>query len=208
MRVVRSLLSVLVLGLLGQALVPMALAQQQAYPGVALLDLKAVLEQHPGFQAMKKELQGAVDMAQVDFRARRERLAKLVQQLKQLKQGTPEYKNLEAQVTKERADLNVFASLKQKELLERETKMYYSAYVEIRQIVAQICRQYNIGIVLRFDSKQLDPNNSQDVLKHLNNRVFYHQKALDLTPLVIQQLKQRAGAAAARPFANPGVPRR
>ncbi len=208
MRLVRCFLPVLAVVLAQQSFLAETRAQQQAYPGVALLDLKAVLEQHPGFQAMKKELQGAVDMAQVDFRARRERLAKLVQQLKQLKQGTPEYKNLEAQVTKERADLNVFASLKQKELLERETKMYYTAYTEIRQIVAQICRQYNIGIVLRFDSKQLDPNNSQDVLKHLNNRIFYHQKALDLTPLVVQQLKQRAGAAATRPFVPQRTPRR
>ncbi len=208
MRLVRCFLPVLAVVLAQQSFLAEAQAQQQAYPGVALLDLKAVLEHHPGFQAMKKELQGAVDIAQVDFRARRERLAKLVQQLNQLKQGTPEYKNLEAQVTKERADLNVFASLKQKELLERETKMYYTAYVEIRQIVAQICRQYNIGIVLRFDSKELDPNNSQDVLKHLNNRIFYHQKALDLTPLVIQQLKQRAGGAAARPFVPQGTPRR
>ncbi len=208
MRMVRCLLSALALALAHQAFLLQAEAQQQAYPGVALLDLKAVLEQHPGFQAVKKELQGAVEMAQVDFRARQERLAKLVQQLKQLKQGTPEFKNLEARVTKERADLNVYASLKRKELLERETKMYYNAYVEIRQIVAQICRQYNIGIVLRFDSKELDPNNSQQVLQRLNNRIFYHQKALDLTPLVIQQLKQRAGAAAARPFVPQGGSRR
>ena len=200
--------TVMVLGLLA-SLPPLA-AQQRSYPGVALLDLRAVLEQHPGFQAMKKELQGFADMIQVDIRARRERVAKLIEQLKQLKPGSPEYKNLEAQITKERADLNVYISLKRKELLERETKMYYTAYAEVRQIVAQICRQYGIGIVLRFENKPLDPNNSQNVLAHLNNRVFYHEKSLDLTPLVIQQIRQRraqTSVGARRGYLPPGVPR-
>ncbi len=185
-------------------------AQQRSYPGVALLDLRAVLDQHPGFQAMKKDLRSFADMIQVDVRARRERVNKLIEQLKQLRPGSPEYKNLEAQITKERADLNVFISLKQKELLERETKMYYTAYVEVRQIVSQICRQYGIGIVLRFDSKPIDPNNSQSVLSHLNQRVFYHEKALDLTPLVIQQIKQRHSQSqiSRQPsYLPPGVPR-
>ena len=53
--------------------------------------------------------------------------------------------------------------------------------------VADIANQYNITLIIRFDSKPIDPENRADVIKGVNRNIVY-QKNLDLTNMVIDKM--------------------
>ena len=180
-----------------------AAAQAPAPPSVAIIDMTYIFEKHPGFQARRDQLRGLVEQAENDVKGRQEELKKLVDRLNEYNPGTPEYKQLEEEITKRDADLKVKVQLSKKEFLLQEAKMYYTVYQEIADETRMYAERAGIQLVLRFNGDQIDTNNPQEVLKELNKAVVYSNPSIDITPIVLQQIERRQGQPAATTGARP-----
>jgi len=181
-------------------------AAAQAPPAsVAIIDMTYIFENHPGFQSRRNALRGQVEQAEIEVKGRQEEIKKLVDRLNDFSPGTPEYKQLEEDITKRDADLKVKVQLSKKDFLLHEAKMYFTVYQEIADETRMYAERAGIQLVLRFNGDQIDTNNPQEVLKELNKAVVYSNPSIDITPIVLEQIKRRQSAPAATTGARPPV---
>jgi Skp family chaperone for outer membrane proteins len=169
-----------------------AAAQDQG-TNVAIIDLSMIFKNHKGFNALMDEMKASVSATEQELKLRQEKLQTMAKNLKDspdFKPGTPEYMEVETQITQESAALQADIALKKKEFMQREAGIYYQIYQEVYQEVKYFCQQHQIGLVLRYNSDPPDPNNPQEVLKDLNKMVVFHDQ-LDITGSVLENLNSR-----------------
>lgn len=199
-----------------------AAAPVAASPGgssVAVIDLKYIFEHHSRFQAMRGELMKDVERVEASVKAKQEELRKMIEQLQGFRPGSPEYKQLEAQVANLKAQLQVDVQIQKKEFMEREAKIHYHIYTEVIDELKFYCERNGIQAVLRFNGDQVDPNDPQSILGELNKSVVFYNPAIDITPHILQSINARyemrqpvagnppAGGAAPPAPVNPGTAR-
>jgi Skp family chaperone for outer membrane proteins len=154
---------------------------------VAVIDLPKVFKQHAGFNGQVEGLEHEAQAIESQINAKNQALAAKSKQLKELRIGSPEHRRLESELVRQASELRLLARQKQKEMRLREAQQYYQAYMEIRAAIARVARRHNIALVLRFDSKPIDPRNIQSVARGMNQPVVLQQN-LDITQLVIEEL--------------------
>ena len=107
--------------------------------------------------------------------------------LKSLNQGSPEFNALQAELEQKTATLRTKAQQTNTALLNKEAQIYYDTYQQMQTTVADLASKYNITLIIRWDSKPIDPTKRDEVIKGVNRNIVY-QKDLDLTSLVIDNM--------------------
>ncbi len=181
-----------------------SLAQVQS--SVAVIDLKQVFEGHTRFQAMRDQLMRDVEGAENTVKARQEELRAMVEQLREFRPGTPDYKKMEADVANRQADLKVDISIQKKDFMEREAKIHYYIYQEVLQEIRHFAGQRGLSLVMRVNTQEVKDENPQQILQELNKPVVFFSKTIDITSPILTTLNQRAGGRA--PAAAAAVPPR
>jgi Skp family chaperone for outer membrane proteins len=185
----------------GRAQTPGATSTAQATL-VAVVDIAKVFEAHPTFKSQLESLQQQAKSADLDLEAQKKDLSQQGQQLSELDPGSPDYLQLETNLARHSADLQVHVRQVKKDLLLREARQYFTSFTEIQQAVERVARKHGIGLVLRFDSRAMDPSDPQSVMQGMNRAVVL-QRNLDITGLVIEELRLSVAVKA-----TPGTPRR
>ncbi len=193
------------------ALVHEAQAQQPRGIGspIAILDLTYIFKNHLRFQQMSDGMRRDVEAAENNLKNDRDAYQKMGQQLETYRKGTPEYRAMEEELAKKAADLNLRVSIQKKDFLEQEAKIYYNVYQEITEHVRYYSEQHGISLVLRFNGDPVDRNDPQEVLKELNKSVLYYNRAIDITPIVLEEINRKAGGppgGGAPQTSTPGAP--
>ena len=135
----------------------------------------------------------------------------MVEQSKAYQPGTPEYKRIEADLTKKQADLQVQVNLQKKDFMEQEGKIYYAVSVEVEDAVKRLATKNNIALVLRFNGDQVDASNRDDILRNINKPIVFYDPRMDITPYILQDLNRSAvgtGPVGVRPQGAGMVPPR
>jgi Skp family chaperone for outer membrane proteins len=169
---------------------------------VAVVDIEYVFKQHTGLQQQKERFLAEVQAFEAQHTERRKQLIKKTERLRTYTSGSPEYRQLEAEIARDQSDLQCEFQLKRKEFVTREAKAIYDAYNDVVAAVAVVANRYNIGLVLRFDRESIDPLNRNSVLRGVSRSVVY-QNSLDISQLVADQV-----LAAGKMSRPPGPQRR
>ena len=146
---------------------------------------------------MKSEMETAEGKLKSD----RDAIAAKGRTAQQYNTGAPEYKQMDEEIARLKAEFNLTAGRIRKDFLEREAKVYYQTYLEVGNAVKYYAQQHNIGLVLRFNGDQVDPNLREDVLRAINKPVV-HQNNIDITPDVLALLNRGGGRRGAAPVAG------
>jgi Skp family chaperone for outer membrane proteins len=202
--------------LVGVVLVAGASAQQRNGPAagtrvgseIALIDIGVIFKNHTRFKAHMSDLQADMERAEQQMKKERDSLRALSEQLNAYKAGTVEYKQLEEEITKRSADLNVRFQLQKKEFGKTEAKTYYMVYQEIQQEVDAFAQANGIAVVLKFKSEQADVDKPEEVLTELNKPVIWYARNLDITPMILESLNRRALQTEQRSNGPVNLPRR
>ncbi|MHB0954765.1 MAG: OmpH/Skp family outer membrane protein [Pirellulaceae bacterium] len=155
---------------------------------VAVVDIAKVFESHPTFKTSLESLQQQARSVDLDLEGKKKTLTQRGQQLTDLNPASSAYCQLESELARQAADLQVQARQVKKDLLQREALQYYASYNEILKTVERIAQQHGIGLVLRFDSRIMDPEDPQSVMQGMNRAVVM-QRNLDITSMVIDELR-------------------
>ncbi len=165
------------------------LAQQgSASSPVAVVDLNKVFEAHGAFKSNLEAVQKQIKTADRDFQAKQQELKARSAELSELDPLSVRYRQLEAQLAQQAANLNVQARQTKKEFMQQEATQYHAAYQEIVDAVRLVADKYDIRLVLRYDSSEIDPENPQSVAMGMTRSVLV-QRNLDITQFVIQELQ-------------------
>jgi Skp family chaperone for outer membrane proteins len=198
------------------AAAPPAIAQQRttAAPQVAIIDLAYIFNNHVKFKALSDDLRRDVEAAENELKNNKTALQKLADSLEGFNRNTPEYRQLEEDITKRSADLQVQVQLQKKTFFEQEAKIYYTVYQEIMEQVKYHADKHGIVLVMRFNGDPLDENDPQGIQKELNKAVLYYNKVIDITPIILDAVNPaRTNRGPVPPTANrtsgpQGVPTR
>jgi len=202
--------------LVAAVLVAGALAQQRTGPAagtrvgsdIALIDMGVIFKNHTRFKAHMTDLQADMERAEQQMKKERDSLRALSERLNDYRAGTAEYKQLEEEIAKRSADLNVRFQLQKKEFAKTEAKTYYMVYQEIQQEVDAYAQANGIAAVFKFKSEPADADKPDEILTELNKPVIWYARGLDITPIILESLNRRA-LQTERPSNGPvNLPRR
>jgi outer membrane protein len=184
--------------------------------GVAIIDLSYIFKNHDRFKAMTEGMRNDVLRAEEALKARRTEIETLTKRLNdlgnELRKDSPEYKQLDADLTRKKIDLSTQVSQQKKEFLEKEAKIYFSVYQEVLDEVQYFSERNRISLVMRFNGDPVTDSDPQEILKQLNKSVVYYNKGIDITPMILDSLNRRGAGAAPQgqgvpnTGARPGVP--
>jgi Skp family chaperone for outer membrane proteins len=186
-----SLISASLVAVLAVAAVAtLAFAQGAGGPGpsgqnIAVIDVGLVFEKHVLFKSQMDKLKAEIDATEKDWQGQAKEINAMVEQLKTMKPDSPDYHALEARVAKLQGDFNVNKALKNKELMERQGKIYFNTYREVESVVNEFCTRYHIALVIRYNSKQIDSSDPQQILQGIQRPIVFVDKQYDITGDII-----------------------
>ena len=158
---------------------------------VALLDVGYIFKNHSGFKAQMDAMKAKVGSFEQEMKQKQDQIQAASKQIAAHKPGSPDYKRIEEQTTKDLADLKVQMQLKRKEIMEEEARIYMATYRQVTQAVATFARSKNIAVVFRYDRETSPANNAnadpRETLKVINRPVIF-QDGLDISDTILRQL--------------------
>jgi Skp family chaperone for outer membrane proteins len=160
---------------------------------IAVVDISYVFKEHARFKQQIETMKQKMEALDKQFADERNAIAKMEEQRNQFKPNAPEWKNLDNEITRKKADFTVRADQEQKTLMQEEANMYYQTYLEVQDAIETFARQYDIGLVLRFNGDKVDPALRQEIIRGINRPVVY-QNSIDITPAVLQMVNRSSGA--------------
>jgi Skp family chaperone for outer membrane proteins len=131
-----------------------------------------------------------------------DRLKAMEQKRDALKPGSVEFKQVDEELARQKAEFSIKQGTIRRDFLEREAKVYYGTYSEVTAAVRAIAQQNNIGMVLRFNGDPIDPQQREDVMRAITQPIVF-QNNVDITPDVLAVLNR--GVAAAGTATAPGA---
>jgi Skp family chaperone for outer membrane proteins len=175
-------------------------ASRGVAPGpVALVDINYIMKNHNRRKAMMANMKADMEVATANVKSQSETIRKLIEQLKEVQPGTPDYKMRESQILKLQSDLKIQMQLQQKDFMQREAKVLYTVYQEIRQETSYYASRNNISMVMQFNGEPANTNNPQDVVREINQPVVWYAKRTDITPIILDALNGPERSASAKP---------
>jgi Skp family chaperone for outer membrane proteins len=195
------------------SLVTPAVAQQAGSPsanaakfGIAVVDVNYIFKNYSQFKTAMEGIKSDIQQAEVKLKASREGIQAKEAQARDYKPSSPEFKQLDEDLARLKADFNIKAGRTRKDFQEREAKVYYQTYLQVSSTVEHYAKQNNIGLVLKFNGDQINPDRPEAILKAINKPVVA-QNGIDITPDVLALLNRGGApggaAAAARRAAQP-----
>jgi Skp family chaperone for outer membrane proteins len=157
---------------------------------IAVIDIGKILKADEKFKRQMADLQAEVAATENQLRADAKVVEGLVQQQKTFAPGTPDYTRLDAEITQRSADLQVKKNLKNKELVERQSKMLLGAYLEVQDAVREFSKRYNIGLVIQYDSAEINPADPQAILSGAHRQIVFVNPGLDITQDILTMLNR------------------
>ena len=182
-----------------------AAAQQRgAGSQVAIVDLTYIFANHVRFKALVEQMRHDVETAEADLKTAKEAIEKAAEKIDDFNRNSPEARQLEEELAKRQADLQVQVNIQKRNFMEQEAKIYLSIYREVLDHVKYHSERAGYKLVLRFNGDPLDGEDLQGVMQQLNRQVVYYDRTIDITPLILDACNANEGAP--RPNRQPAGP--
>ncbi len=175
--------------------------------GIAVVDVSYIFKQYTHFSGAMEALKKEMESAEGQLKSERDAIQGKEESRKQYNAGSPEYKQLDEEIARLKSDFNLKAGRIRKDFLEREAQVYYQTYLQVSNSVKHYAQQHNIGLVLRFNGDQIDPNRREDVLRAINKPVV-SQNNIDITPDILALLNRGGAPGGVAPAASAAPPTR
>ncbi len=169
--------------------------------GIAVVDVSYIFKEHKSFlatmESMKKEMQGI----EQQLKGKRDNIGKMQEKLGQYNVGTPEYKKADDDLASAKAGFNLEMDRLRKDLMQRESTVYFQTYQQISYEIGKYAKERKIGLVLRFNGNKPDPHKQNDVLKDINKPVVF-ENSIDITRDILAIVNR---GTSPRVSTNPGA---
>ena len=157
--------------------------------GYGVVDVTYIFKNYAKFNSQMEGMKTAMESADSQLKADRDAVASKEKMREQYQPASPEFKTLDEEIARLKAEFQLKAGKIRRDFMEREAQVYYSTFLEVSNAVQYYAQQHNIGMVLRFNGDSIDPNNREDILRAINKPVVF-QNNVDITPDVLALLNR------------------
>lgn len=158
---------------------------------VGLIDMAHVFKHYKKFDAMREDLKEKIAESETKAKQMAEQIKAMQAELKDLKEGSPEFTAKEQKANKLTLDFESFRRATQRDILKEESGIYHTVYMEVADAVKKYSKYYGYTLVLRFNREDLNPEDPQGLIQGMNRQVVYHQQEDDMTESVLQHLNEK-----------------
>jgi len=164
---------------------------------VGLIDMAHVFKNYKKFDALREDLKAEIAKSDEVAKQQAEKIKSLQAQLKEFKEGTPDYAAVEKQFLKATSDFETFRKSQQREFLRKESQIYKTIYLEVSDVVQKYATKFDYTLVIRFNREDPDTSeNPQEVMQRMNRQVVYYRANDDITESVLDYLNRSYGRSA------------
>ncbi|MCG8584202.1 MAG: OmpH family outer membrane protein [Pirellulales bacterium] len=158
----------------------------------AVIDLGHIFDNSIFVKAEIEKIRAEAEETTERFRTIETQLRRMAEELKQYNKGSQEYARLEAGLVQKQADARVQAQLQQKKLQEKRSKILFTAYQQIEELVRLYSTNNGITLVLRTNQVNADnPQTAQERMRRIQRPVVFEQN-VDITLPILTELNRRA----------------
>ena len=137
---------------------------------VAIVDIAKVFKEHKEFNAQMLEIKAQIEDFEKEVRTKQAEIKALVPS----EGGSAVPSGSDAdKAGKLSAALQAEVAAKRATFLGEEAKIYFEIYKAIEKETGQICRDRDIGLVLRYNGDAMNPADRASVLQGVNRSVIY-----------------------------------
>ena len=159
--------------------------------GVAVIDISFIFKNYRKFTTEMEGLKQQLDQIESSLTAERDQINREIEKLGTLKVGEPEYKTQDEKIAEMKAQFNLNAQKRRKQIMEQESDAYFRAYQEVSSVVNYYAQRRNIGMVVRFNREPVNSKQRDHILRAINKPVVY-QGGIDITDDILTMLHQGA----------------
>ena len=129
----------------------------QPLPGrTAVIDLGHIFENSVYVKGELEKMRVDAEATTEHFKRLETQIRSMIEELKQYNKGTSEYARHEATIVQKQADARVQIQLRQKQMQERRSKVYFATYQRIEELVRLYSQNNGISLVLRSNQKDAE----------------------------------------------------
>lgn len=174
-----------------KATAPTAAAQAEPPHKIALIDMGRVFKEYKKIQTLKEDWKAEFDTNEEQAKRMTTQIQQVIEQMKEFKQGSPEYVRLEKQQTDLSAKLQAFKTTAQRDLLRKEAELLKTVYLETMDVIEKFAENFGYTLVMRFNSDTFEGEDMQKMQLVMNRVIVYHRPEDDLTDGVIKYLNRQ-----------------
>ena len=160
---------------------------------VGLIDMAQVFKDYEKFKTLREALQADIERSDAEAKGKLEQMKQLQQQAQSgnLKEGSPEYQQIETRLLSMKNELETFRQVQQREFLRKESEIYKQVYLEVQDAVNKYAHHYDLTLIMRFNRNKVEEAaNPQEVIQSMNRQVVYHRTSDDITDSVLSYLNR------------------
>ncbi len=176
--------------ILGLTVLAMNANSANAQTKVAIVDIGVVFKSHPTFSQELESLKMEADKFKEETRQFQESLMAKAGILRNYQPDSPEFRQAETDLAKESAALEVQQRNRLRQLMEREAKLHYDTYMQIKAAVSTYCEQRGIQLVMRHDAAPMQADQPDSIMQKVNGKIVFHRPNNEIT----QQIAAMVGA--------------
>ena len=167
-----------------------------AQVSLVAIDMGAVFESHPLFVTQLEGLKQEIRQFEEDQTRQREALSAKFQLLRGQDANSEAYRQGEAEIASQSANLDVQKRLRAKEFAQKEAKIYYQIYTDVSSKVANYCQHHGISTVIHYNSRPMDLQNPQTIMERMGSNVVYARPDWEITQTIKDLCQANAAAVA------------
>lgn len=186
-----AILAALVLG--GNVLQAQQPAAATAGPHkVGLIDMAHVFKNYKKFEALRNDLKAEIEKSDGQAKAMAAQIKKTQAEMKNFKEGSPEFAARERELAKLAADFEAFRKVAQRDFLRKEAEIYKTVYLEVSETVKLYAQYKKYTLIMRFNREGVgEKQNPPEVLQSMNKQVVYFEPGNDITNDVLNYLNNK-----------------
>lgn len=174
---------------------------------VGVIDMRAVLERHPGvadkMPALVQRLQGE---EQKLMQARQAADKEIAGVQAEFEVGSQDYADRTRAIREKLTNASFEAQEAQEAIVAERTKILYQAYVDVQEAIKTVAQQKGVLIVhskIKFDAAGKVPEEVVALQEADQNPIVWNRPECDITDAVIKQLAAKVGAPKTQTGAAP-----
>jgi hypothetical protein len=171
-------------------------------PPAALVDALSMTRSSTYLKQTLEGLKKEYEASAAQFKQEADYGNQLGEKLKKTPPNSPEFKKIEQEMFKRRADFELHGNRVTEQFKDREARVYYDFSRQLQGEIVRFAQANKVPLVLRYEPSQPAINDPREVMREVQKLIVY-QRGLEVTPVLLEALNRGAGApaAAARPAA-------
>ena len=179
--------------LLGLMVLTVNVNSANAQTKVAVVDIGLIFKNHPSFAKELESLKAEADGFKEETRQLQAKLVEEAGALKNYQPDSAEFQQMETGLAQKSAALEVQQRSKLRGLMEREAKLHYDTYLQIKSAISSHCEERGIQLVIRHESAEMDPAQPASIMQKVNSKIVFHRPANEITQQIVARVSQAGG---------------